>query len=289
MKRIAVLGSDGQLGKTLKHSAGNANSSYKFYTKSEIDITNKDAIDNTFKNNSFDFCINCAAYTNVEAAETDFKNAFLVNAIGTKNIAEICKAYHVKLIHVSTDYVFDGTKNSPYTTNDATNPINQYGRSKLGGERYIKDIMAEYYIIRASWLYSIYGKNFMITIINWIAKDKVLNITTEETGTPTSCLDLGRFILHILTAENIPYGVYNFSARGKTTWYGFAREIARIYDVDKLDNITSVDTYKTKAKRPKYSVLDVSHTENIYNKTLNTWQKSLSETLELFKSQESIV
>ncbi|WP_111683201.1 dTDP-4-dehydrorhamnose reductase [Winogradskyella tangerina] len=288
MKSVAVLGASGQLGQTLNYLVKDADGSFQFFSSDEVDITDKSSIENTFQKNQFDFCINCAAYTNVEAAESDIQNAFLVNATGVKNVAEVCKDLKIKLIHISTDYVFDGTKNEPYLANDTTNPISQYGRSKLKGEKHIKEILADYYIIRTSWLYSVYGKNFMKTIINWILEDKVVNITTEETGTPTSCLELGRFILYLATSKNIPCGIYNFSARGSTTWFGFAREIAMRYDSRKINNINSVESFKTKAKRPKYSVLDISNTEAIYNKSLKTWQAALSETINLFKSQESI-
>lgn len=289
MKSVAVLGSNGQLGQTLNYLADNANGLFQFYSRTEIDISDKSTIEEVFKKNTFDFCINCAAYTNVEQAEVDSESAFSVNATGTKNLAEVCKTYGVVLVHISTDYVFDGSKTEPYTETDDTNPINQYGKSKLAGETHIAEILAEHYIIRTSWLYSTYGKNFMKTIIRKINDDEKLKITTEETGTPTSCLELANFILYLLASKNAPYGIYHFSGRGSTTWYGFALEITKLYNPEKLENITSVDAFETKAKRPKYSVLDHRKTEEVYNRPLNTWQNSLSETIELFKSQTSTI
>jgi len=280
-KLVAVLGSNGQLGKTLEAFEGQ-NNTYKFYTREDIDITKKTSIEAAFKEYNFEYCINCAAYTNVEGAENDAENAFLVNALGAKNIAEVCKDNGTKLLHISTDYVFDGTKTSPYKTDAKTNPINEYGKSKLKGENFIKEILTDYYIIRTSWLYSVYGKNFMKTIINKIADDNHLKITLQEKGTPTSCIDLARFIVFIVANKGIPYGVYHFSGRGNTTWFGFAKEIAKLFDLEKLGNITSVATYKTIARRPEYSVLDVSKTENVY-KPLDKWEDSLSKTFEQYK------
>lgn len=288
MKTVAVLGLNGQLGQTLKYLVGDSNTGFSFYTKEQLDITNKASIEQILNQNKFDFCINCAAYTNVELAESDHENAFLVNATGVEYLAEVCKAQQIKLIHISTDYVFDGTKAEPYKTSDITNPLNFYGRSKLKGEQNIQEILKEHYIIRTSWLYSIYGKNFMKTIINKISEDKLLTITTEETGTPTSCLDLARFILHVVTSEDVPYGTYHFSAKGSTTWFGFAKAIAQFYDTTKIDLITDVQSFKTIAKRPKHSVLDISKTEKVYSKSMSTWQDSLRETVELFKSQASL-
>lgn len=283
MKNIAVLGSGGQLGQTLKSTVKDEKNFYNFFTRESLDITNKQALELVFSEQKFDFCVNCAAYTNVEGAETDVEKAFLINSEGAKNLAEVCKNNGVKLIHISTDYVFDGKKDKPYTTRDKTNPINQYGKSKLRGESYIKDILDEYYIIRTSWLYSLYGKNFLKTIVNKIKENKTLTITIGETGTPTSCVDLSSFINHIIISENIPYGIYNFSARGCTTWYGLALEITKKIYPDRIANISPVDSFKTIAKRPKYSVLDITETEKVY-KDLNTWQKSVEALIKRMKT-----
>lgn len=282
MKRIVVLGSNGQLGKTLKSLTEKDSNRFVFYSKQELNITDKKALDQIFVDQNFDFCINCAAYTNVEVAEKNEEEAFLINAEGVKNIAEVCKSNNIKLIHISTDYVFDGKKKTPYKTNDKTNPINIYGKSKLKGERYIKETLKEHYIIRTSWLYSIYEKNFLTTIIKHITEDNSLKITTNEKGTPTSCIDLAHFIFHIVDKDNIPYGIYNFTANGSATWYKFANEIAKIIWPERLKNISPTDNYKTEAKRPNYSVLDIIDTEKVYKK-LNNWQLSLIEVIKKLK------
>ena len=282
MKRIAVFGANGQLGKTLQSLVKGHIDDYSFFTRQEIDITDKKAIELVLGNSNFDFCVNCSAYTNVDGAETDIKKAFLVNATGVKDIAEACKLFNTKLIHISTDYVFDGKKQTPYKTDDITNPINQYGKSKLKGEQYIQDILKEYYIIRTSWLYSSFSKNFVKTIIKKIEQNTVLKITTEEKGTPTSCIDLSEFIIQLISDESIPYGIYNFTAKGHTTWYGFAQEIARNYNLDKINLISPTNNFKTFAKRPYYSILDISKTEIVY-KSFQKWEKSLKIVVEKLK------
>ncbi|WP_405574672.1 dTDP-4-dehydrorhamnose reductase [Winogradskyella sp. Asnod2-B02-A] len=286
MKKVIVLGSNGQLGKTIKDFSETEAVQFVFFSRSEVDITNKNSLITAFDNSNFDYCINCAAYTNVEAAETNIEDAFLINAEGAKNIAEVCNSFQVKLIHISTDYVFDGDKDAPYTVSDDTNPINQYGKSKLKGELNIQEHLKMHYIIRVSWLYSLHGKNFVKTIIDKIKNDATLNITTEEKGTPTSCIDLVAFILHIIKGDNMPYGIYNFSANGSTTWYGFAKEIARNYSAEKIENINPSAHFKTIAKRPKYSVFDLTKTQQYY-KVLNTWQESVGALVEKYKMENN--
>ena len=286
MKSVIVLGSQGQLGKTLRDVSNIDANKFHFYSRSEIDITDKKDLEEVFKNSDFDYCINCAAYTNVEAAENNTQEAFLINAEGVKNIAEVCETYQVKLIHISTDYVFDGNKKTPYTNTDNTNPINQYGKSKLQGELYIQEQLKAYYIIRTSWLYSLHGKNFFKTIINKIENDEVLNITTEQEGTPTSCLDLVEFILHIIKKDAVPYGIYNFSAKGSTTWFGFAKEIAKHFNPQKTDTILPSEKFQTLAKRPKYSVLNLNETEKHYRE-LKCWEISVSEMVQDYKNRRS--
>ncbi len=283
MKRIAVLGANGQLGTTIKFIAKEDDKIFIFLSREELDITNTQNLQEKFSHLKLDYCINCAAYTNVEGAEKNIEDAFLINAEGAKNIAEACKSNGVKLIHVSTDYVFDGTKREPYKTTDKTNPINQYGKSKLSGERHVQEALESHYIIRTSWLYSIFGKNFLKTIISKIENDDALNITTEEQGTPTSCLDLAAFILHIIDVDTVPFGIYNFSANGSTTWFGFAKEIVKQFNPKRINNISATDTFKTLAKRPKYSVLHLEKSEKIYRE-LGSWQSGVSNMLEAYNN-----
>jgi dTDP-4-dehydrorhamnose reductase len=285
MINIAVFGANGQLGQTIYSLVGEKNKGFRFFTSKEVDITQKKDLDDVFRANKFSYCINCAAYTNVEEAEKNKEKAFLVNSEGTKNVAEECKKHNVVLIQISTDYVFDGASKTPYKTTDLTNPINQYGKSKLQGEINISRIFKDYYIIRTSWLYSPFGKNFVKKIISKLKENAELKITTQEIGTPTSCIDLSKFIIHITEKKDVPYGIYNFSAKGSATWYLFALEIAKILSPNKISNITPTDNYKSLAKRPKYSVFNIEKTEQEY-KELKSWQKSLQEVINEIKKAD---
>lgn len=282
MTKVAVFGTNGQLGQTLQNQAHNQIESYEFFNKEEADITNKDQIHKIFSNNSFKYCINCAAYTNVDGAEQNKDIAFKINSEGVKNLSEICKKHNVILIHISTDYVFDGKATLPYKTTDKPNPINQYGKSKLDGECHVQKQLEKYYIIRTSWLYSPYGKNFVKTILSKVKEDIDLKITTEEEGTPTSCIDLSNFIISIIEKGDVPYGIYNFSAKGSTNWYLFALEVARNFFPNRVSKISPTSRYKTLANRPKYSVLNLEKTELIYQ-NLKDWKESLKTAIQEIK------
>lgn len=286
MKKIAILGANSQLGQTLKVLSKNEEHEFIFLSRKDLDITDKKALSEIFHQLEVHYCINCAAYTDVEGAEKNAKEAFSINAEGVKKISETCQAYNVKLIHISTDYVFDGKQDIPYLSTDAANPINEYGKSKLKGELYIQDQLKHYYIIRTSWLYSLFGKNFLKSIIKKINNDAVLNITTEEVGTPTSCVDLSKFILHLINDDSMPYGIYNFSANGSTTWFGFAQEIVKCFNPKKLDKVTPIGKFEAFAKRPRFSVLNLHKTESHYKKIPN-WQKSVMAMVENYKTRIS--
>lgn len=286
--RILVTGANGQLGKTIKDLfSKDLNLNITFASKSNLDITNEAEVESFFNKQKFDYCINCAAYTNVEEAESNSEEAFKVNAKAVKNLAEKCKTNDVILIHISTDYVFDGEKQSPYTEEDKPNPINEYGKSKLAGERYIQEIKPNYFIIRASWLYSRYGNNFLKSIIGKIQNQELLNITTSQKGTPTSCDDLTEFIFKLIKSKNSNFGIYHFSAKGETTWYDYAIQICkhfRDYDCNKIE---PVEIYNAKARRPKYSVLGCNKIMTIINKQI-FWTKSVDNTvLQLIETKSS--
>ncbi|WP_242092388.1 dTDP-4-dehydrorhamnose reductase [Aestuariivivens sediminicola] len=255
---ILVTGANGQLGLTIKEGYANRvdTMDFTFVTKEELDITNHEALEGYFEKHSFDYCINCAAYTNVEQAEKTPEMAIKVNAEGVKNLALICKRHKVILIHISTDYVFDGLKREPYTISDRPNPINAYGASKLLGEQYIQDYSSHYYIVRTSWLYSkVYGKNFYRFIVDSAEQGRSLNITTDQVGCPTDTVDLAGYIIEELIKQKPPYGLYHFCNSEPMTWYAFAKQILQENNYADKVILKPVDTYKTLAKRPKYSVL----------------------------------
>ncbi|WP_452599558.1 dTDP-4-dehydrorhamnose reductase [Pontimicrobium sp. MEBiC01747] len=280
-KKVLVTGANGQLGQTIKELffENDKNIEFVFVKKADLDISNVEKLKAFFKETNFDYCINCAAYTNVEQAEDSQELAFKINAEAVKNIATICNKNNIILIHISTDYVFDGEKKTPYLETDMANPLNEYGRSKYAGEQYIKEITVKYFIIRTSWLYSKYRKNFFKTIVNKINENQSLKITTAETGTPTSCIDLAEFIYTLILSRSRNFGVYHYSNEGEATWYDFAIEIASHYNHYNISKITPVDSFKTKAKRPRYSVLSKSKANNLVAKTAPNWEYSIERVI----------
>ncbi len=258
IKKILVTGANGQLGKTFQELYENnkSNFSFVFASKSQLDITDKSSINAIFDEHQLDYCINCAAYTNVEQAEKTPKIAFSINAEGVKNLAEICKKKNVVLIHISTDYVFDGNKKEPYIETDDTNPINEYGKSKLVGENYISNILTKYFIIRTSWLYSKkYGKNFYKTIVTKSKTENTLSVISSQKGCPTETVNLSQFIYKLIEENNKKYGIYHFSDGVEMTWYDFARQILIENGLFGKIKLKKADNYTTFAKRPAYSVL----------------------------------
>ncbi|TYC15643.1 dTDP-4-dehydrorhamnose reductase [Bizionia gelidisalsuginis] len=280
MKNILVTGGNGQLGSTFKDAKHKANEAFVFVDKEALDITNKEDLQAFFAKHNFQYCINCAAYTNVEHAETDRETAFLINAEGAKYLAEVCRDFKTTLIHISTDYVFDGTKTSPYVETDSTAPINVYGASKLLGEQHVKETLSNHFIIRTSWLYSKFGKNFLKTMARKMEEHAELKITTAEVGTPTSCVDLADFVLHNIRTENTAYGTYHFSNEGEVTWFDFGVEIATHFKDYNPANITPVDAFKTQAQRPKYSVMRKSKIPERY---CHNWKTSLERVINTLK------
>lgn len=277
-KKILVTGSSGQLGLTIRDLSFKLEDEvdFVFANKSQIDISDNLILENLFKEIEFDFCINCAAYTNVEQAEINPEEAFRVNADAVKCLAQICAKFNTILIHISTDYVFDGESNEPYTEIAKTKPINKYGESKLKGELHLKELLANYYIIRTSWLYSKYGNNFLKSIIKKINSNSELDITTDQIGTPSSCIDLTTFIFYLIhNKSKVPYGIYNFSAIGETTWYQYSKHIAKHFNHYNSNKIRPTKEFKTKARRPKYSVLNNSKIRNL-NYEISDWEVSVT-------------
>lgn len=281
MKKILVTGANGQLGRCIQDASKNqAGLQFVFATKEGLDITEVDSIKAYFSKQGFDYCINTAAYTNVDQAEKETEAAFQINAEGAKNLADICAENDTTLIHISTDYVFDGEKESPYVETDATNPINVYGASKLKGEQFIRGICKKYYVLRTSWLYSQYGHNFLKTMQKHAIAGNPLTITTEQTGTPTNANDLARIILKIIHKDPKKYGVYHASNGGSTTWFGFAKEIVAQLGLTEKTTLAETDYYPTFAKRPKHSVLDTNKIEGLLKIKIYNWQKSLEISMQ---------
>ncbi len=280
MKKVLVTGANGQLGRCIKDAAlAFPDLDILFASKKALDIEDKNAILEFFRKNSFDYCINAAAYTNVEKAESEKEKAFRTNAEAVRNLAVQCKENNVVLIQISTDYVFDGKKREPYTEDDQTNPINVYGASKLKGEFYISEICERYFIFRTSWLYSQYGHNFLKTILKYYEEKPPLTITTEQTGTPTNANDLAKAMLGIITKESANYGLYHYSNTGEATWYDFAKEILKFSEQLDCTKLVKTDHYRTFAARPKYSVLNINKYSKTFNRDCIDWKLSLASLL----------
>ncbi len=257
MIRVLVTGASGQLGKCIQKIADiYPILEFTFMDSKELDITNKEGVNQVFSSSNFDYCINCAAYTNVEQAEQTPKRAFKINAEGVKNIALTCEEQGVILIHISTDYVFDGEKITPYVVEDETNPINQYGKSKLRGEKYVQEILNNYFIIRTSWLYSEFGNNFYKTIVKKAKTKKILYITDEQIGCPTKAKNLAEYIIEQIILNELDYGIHHYTDGDAMSWYDFAKTILAENRLDSTAKIVKDDNYRSFVKRPKNSVLE---------------------------------
>ena len=256
MIKILVTGANGQLGQSIQAIKDNyIDIDFTFCNSKDLDITNTEEVKEFFSTNEFRYCINCAAYTNVEQAEKTPEKAYLVNGDGARNIAKECEKYNIILVHISTDYVFDGEKGSPYAISDSTNPINEYGKSKLIGENYIREIVKKYFIVRTSWLYSEFGHNFYKTILNKAKNGEDLFVIDTETGCPTNANNLAKYILELVSSNNKGFGVKHFTDNKPMTWYGFAEEILKNNKLDKTTKLVRANNYRSFAKRPKNSTL----------------------------------
>ncbi len=238
-----------------------------------MNITDKEQVKQVLQSEKPDYIIHAAAYTNVDGAETDKDKAFLINRTGSKNIAEISGIMDTPVFYISTDYVFNGTKNSPYTPDDPVNPINIYGESKLAGEIAIKENNSKHYILRTSWLYGHKGKNFVETMINLASKNSELKVVDDQTGCPTWTVELSRAIVSFLKLEK-PYGTYHVCGLGNVSWFGFASKIMEIMNIDVKLLPVSTEEFPLPAKRPAYSVMDNAG-------TCPDWQESLEKYIKL--------
>ena len=275
---VLVTGANGQLGQAIQFVASNyPNIDFVFCSSSDLDITNKENCESVFKKEKPNFCINAAAYTAVDKAESDSEKAELINAIGPKNLAECCKNLNAKLIHISTDFVFDGSNKVPYNETDLPNPKGVYGQTKLEGEKAIQEVFDAYFIIRTSWVYSQFGNNFMKTMLRLASERTSLSVVNDQIGTPTNAVDLANAILKIVASKpsDKQYGIYNFSNEGECSWFDFAKKIFEINQV-KID-VTPIPTtqFPTPAVRPKYSVLDKTKIKTTFGIEIKPWEQAI--------------
>jgi len=278
MRNVLVTGSNGQLASCIKDLAKQYEDLDFIYTDyKELDICDLNQVNTFFKSNKkIDYCINCAAYTAVDKAESDVEKAFEINANGAKNLAIACSEFDAILIQISTDFVFDGEKNEPYTETDVAKPISVYGASKLQGEIEIKQTLETYFILRTSWLYSEHGTNFMKTMLRLAETRDEISVVSDQIGTPTYAGDLADVILKIITTKNTNFGLYHYSNEGQTSWYGFAKAIFEASNLKiKLNAIKTV-AYPTPAKRPVYSVIDKTKIKKTLNIEISSWRETIN-------------
>ncbi len=283
MNNILVTGANGQLGSEFREFE-QAYPVYNFYFKGskELDITNHIAVNNFVKSTNISVIINCAAYTAVDKAESDIELSSKLNHFAVENLAKIAKVRSIKLIHISTDYVFNGTNHIPYTESDNTNPQSVYGNTKLGGEQAMQKIApTNSIIIRTSWVYSSFGKNFVKTMLRLASEKKELGVIVDQVGTPTYARDLAKAILNIIPKlENKDIEVYHFSNIGVCSWYDFAKAIFTYKEIDIKVNAIETSQYPTVAKRPFYSVLNKNRIEKKFQIEIPNWRDSLKECLQ---------
>lgn len=291
--KIMITGSNGQLGNEMQVLAKNSCHTFVYTDIKELDITDKEAVEKFIEKEKPDFLVNCAAYTDVNKAESDLELANKINAIAPLNLALGCKKNNCKLIHVSTDYVFDGNNYLPYKETDATNPQSAYGRTKLLGEQNIQNTLEDYIIIRTAWLYSSFGKNFVKTMVNLGKSREEISVVFDQIGSPTYANDLAKVIMQIinLTSENkdnFKAGIYHFSNQGVCSWYDFTVEIFKIFDIN--CKVKAIETYEypTPATRPHYSVLNKKKIEKTFDFKVPFWRDSLLECAKLIKESDKL-
>jgi len=286
---IWVTGSRGMLGKDI---TGVLNKRGIPFVESdiEIDLTSKISVLSFVKDRNIDWIINCAAYTAVDAAEDERKKAFSVNSDVLMNLVDAAIVNDSRIIHFSTDYVYDGNKKSGYSEDDPTGPAGAYGASKLAGEIILRENYERYFIFRISWLYGFYGKNFVSTMLNLFNQKDEINVVNDQYGSPTNTFELASFIAHIIKTDPKNYGVYNFSGEGITTWYEFAREIytrARMYGILNKDvaiHPISSSQYPTKARRPEYSYMLKEKLFNTFSYKPANWKETLDMYIKELKT-----
>jgi len=290
---IWLIGNRGMLGSDVEKLLKNKKFEY-IATDVEVDITRYEALKDHAEDKNIEWIINCAAYTAVDKAEDERELAYKINAEGPENVARIGNDIGAKLIHISTDYVFDGQKDGAYTEDDIPNPINVYGKSKLEGEGRIKSILKNYYILRTSWLYGKNGNNFVYTMIRLFNQKDEIGVVSDQWGTPTYTKDLANAILRIVRPDSDAFGIYHFSNAGTRvesdknvevgiTWYDFAEEIYRvskecgIINSDVKIRPIKTEDYPTKAKRPKNSLLSKEKIKKTFGIEIRSWQEALKD------------
>lgn len=280
METILVTGANGQLGKEMQViAAAYPGCRFLFVTKEELSIDIAEAVKDYFDQHAIHVCVNCAAYTAVDKAETETDKAFTINAAAVGNLATVCRENNVLFIHISTDYVFDGTAAAPYKEDHPVKPINAYGASKLKGEELALQNNPGVIIIRTSWVYSSFGNNFVKTMLRLMKERESINVVADQLGSPTYAADLAEAIMQIINSDIKAAGIYNFSNSGVVNWCQFATAIKEISGSKCIVNPIPSSQYPTPAKRPNYSVLDTSKIQQTFNICIPAWRSSLEKCM----------
>ncbi|MCC5946454.1 MAG: dTDP-4-dehydrorhamnose reductase [Bernardetiaceae bacterium] len=290
---ILVTGANGQLGQALQKIAKNYPFSFHFANADTLDITDSKAVAQLFDMKPFDFCINAAAYTAVDKAESEKLDCYEVNVLGVTNLAKACLQHNVVCLHISTDFVFDGQKSSPYTEEDQTNPIGVYAQSKLQGERTLLKHQPKSLILRTSWLYSEYRKNFVKTVLQLVKKQNKIRIVADQIGSPTYAGDLAAALLQIIEQihekevenQNI-WGIYHYCNEGVASWYDLAKAVLYMESIPTTVTPILSEDYPTPAQRPKYSVLNNHKIKDTFNLHIPYWRNSLQQCLGYLEEEE---
>ena len=279
--KILVTGAGGQLGKELEMIASSfPDFQFQFLTREQLSITDPEMVDNYFHKERPDYCINCAAYTAVDKAESESSAAYEINAKGVEFLAKACRNTGCKLIHISTDYVFNGLATTPYRETDPVDPLGIYGASKRAGELLAQESNPGTIIIRTSWLYSSFGKNFVKTMMRLMKERESVSVVNDQVGSPTYCADLADAIMVIIASGKWEPGIYHFSNKGQITWYEFAVAIRELTGT--VCNVIPISSseYPTPARRPSYSVFDSSKIISTYQLGAKDWKDSLSKCIQ---------
>ena len=292
--KILVIGANGQLGKSVQKivSSAKQNNEFVFVGRGELDLSQEESIASYLNNNKFDIIVNCAAYTAVDKAEEEQELANQVNYLVGKQLAEITNKQQAKLMHISTDYVFDGESERPYIETDETNPINIYGKTKLAGEKAIQAIMpTNAIIIRASWVYSEYGNNFVDTMLRLGKERGELSVVNDQIGSPTYATDLANIILKIINNKNYQAKdqaaeIYHYSNKGKVSWYEFTKEIFKLADIHCTVKPITTKQYPTPAKRPKNTLMNKDKITKTFGVDIPNWKESLDTCIAILKEQQ---
>lgn len=282
MNKVLVTGANGQLGSEIQELKSEyANYAFFFTDIHNLDLTDHKAVRRFIEDKDIQIIINCAAYTAVDKAETELEINEALNHLAVKNVAAIAKENDIKLIHISTDYVFDGTNDKPYTETDVPNPQSVYGSTKLAGEQAMLKINPKNSVIlRTSWVYSSFGNNFVKTMLRLAKEHETLNVVADQFGSPTYAHDLAKAILDILPKiKNDKVAIYHYANHGICSWYEFAKAIFKIKDIQMRVKPIPTDQYPTAAKRPPYSVLDTSKIKNNFRLSIPKWEQSLRACL----------